>query len=138
MRFFRLLLVCAVCPAGLWAQDVALTPQERAIGEAEVSSAARYFADSLREPSSAVFRNVFIGKRPKPTTTSKIVVCGEVNARNGFGGMTGFQPFIVSGDEVHVGKVIGISVYEACQNDRVFDGRDYSTDLRNALVAGPS
>jgi hypothetical protein len=133
MRLSRFLPIAALCPAMLWAQGVALTPQERAIGEAEVSIAARYFADSLREPSSAVFRNVFIGKRPIPTPKSKIVVCGEVNARNGFGGMTGFQAFIVSGDSVYVGKVIGLSVYETCRTDRVFDTRDYSADLQDGL-----
>lgn len=43
---------------------------------------------SLRDPSSAQFRSLFplLGTR---------TVCGEVNARNAFGGLTGFRPFIV-------------------------------------------
>ncbi len=48
----------------------------------------------LREPSSATFRNVIFhvyeGRMP--------MVCGEVNAKNGFGGYTGYQGFIASGD----------------------------------------
>lgn len=42
---------------------------------------------SLRDPASAEFRNI------RETTNG---VCGEVNAKNGFGGMTGFEPFYVS------------------------------------------
>jgi hypothetical protein len=49
----------------------------------------------LRDPSSAVFRNVKI-YRPLPNRNTP-VVCGEVNSKNGFGGMTGYQGFIGSG-----------------------------------------
>ena len=50
--------------------------------------------DKMREPGSVRFRNtrfhIFRGETP--------MVCGEVNARNGFGGATGYQRFIASGD----------------------------------------
>lgn len=47
----------------------------------------------LRDPGSADFRNSrFYSGGPAP------VVCGEVNAKNAFGGYTGFQRFIASGD----------------------------------------
>jgi hypothetical protein len=49
----------------------------------------------LRNPSSAVFRNVNV-YRPLPDRDTP-VVCGEVNSENGFGGMSGFQGFIGSG-----------------------------------------
>lgn len=45
----------------------------------------------LRDPSSAEFTSVV--RRP-PTKDSGAIVCGEVNARNGFGGMTGPKRFI--------------------------------------------
>jgi hypothetical protein len=48
----------------------------------------------LRDPSSAQFSDIRVipaGGR-KPT-----IVCGKVNARNGFGGMTGAQRFVVGG-----------------------------------------
>lgn len=114
-------------------QDVLFSAEERKQGEASVKAAAAYFADTMREPSSATFRNVFLGKRPPPTKTIKIVVCGEVNGRNGYGGYTGFQPFIVSGNEVYVGKVGGRSAYEACVTERVFDTRDYSAEISNMM-----
>lgn len=42
-------------------------------------------AQRLRDPASRQFRNI---RNPFGG-----LVCGEVNARNGFGGYTGFQPF---------------------------------------------
>lgn len=45
----------------------------------------------LREPGSAEFSNVRFYASADPDAG---VVCGAVNARNGFGGMTGFQPFV--------------------------------------------
>ena len=128
-------MVLALAATPVIAQSELFSPDERAQGEASVQAAGAYFATSLREPSSATFRNVFIGKRPPPTKTLKIIVCGEVNARNGFGGFTGYQPFIVSGTEVHVGSVVGVSVRDACFSQRVFDNRDYSTELATAFKA---
>jgi len=43
---------------------------------------------ALKDPESAAFRNVrFTGN----------AVCGEVNSKNGFGGMSGYQRFINAG-----------------------------------------
>lgn len=51
----------------------------------------------LRDPESAIFRNeVFYSNGPAP------VVCGEVNSRNGFCGMTGFERFFAVGDQMAV------------------------------------
>jgi hypothetical protein len=44
----------------------------------------------LKDSDSAEFRNVFV--------SSKYAVCGEVNAKNSFGGYTGFVRFISGGD----------------------------------------
>lgn len=45
----------------------------------------------LRDPSSAEFSEIRVIDLPgKPT-----IVCGRVNARNGFGGMTGSKRFVV-------------------------------------------
>lgn len=49
----------------------------------------------LRDPYSAEFRNIY---RAGDT------VCGQVNARNGFGGMAGYAPFIVAPGDVHIGE----------------------------------
>lgn len=89
-----------------WVGDVILTPEQRIARDQQQERdraitqlkrdredlefrAQETIRQSLRDPSSAQFRNhlTFVGTR---------TVCGEVNARNAFGGLTGFQPFIVS------------------------------------------
>lgn len=50
----------------------------------------------LRDPSSAEFKNERIGHHEGKA----VVVCGEVNSKNGFGGMGGFERFMSNGDEV--------------------------------------
>lgn len=47
----------------------------------------------LKDPSSAQFRNAFI--TTPADDTSQISYCGEVNAKNAYGGYTGFKPFFV-------------------------------------------
>jgi hypothetical protein len=86
--------------------DVTMTPERRAELNAQQESqrianqirrdmqdlefrAKEIIRQSLRDPSSAQFRNVF-------TLLGSNTVCGEVNARNAFGGLTGFQPFVVT------------------------------------------
>lgn len=46
----------------------------------------KYVKEKVLEPSSAQFRNQFIGKKGAP--------CGEVNAKDAFGGYIGFQRYI--------------------------------------------
>lgn len=41
----------------------------------------------LRDPDSAKFRGLFV--------KDKDTVCGEINAKNGLGGYSGWQPFVV-------------------------------------------
>jgi hypothetical protein len=49
----------------------------------------------LKDPDSAEFRNVnFYAGGGVP------MACGEVNAKNGFGGYTGFEPFVAAGSEL--------------------------------------
>lgn len=49
--------------------------------------------EKLKDPSSATFRKVYFfrGKDNLPVT------CGQVNAKNGFGGFTGFKHFVSAG-----------------------------------------
>ena len=51
----------------------------------------------LRDPDSAVFSDVHFGKLVADGKEA-VVVCGRVNSRNGFGGMTGAQRFIGGGE----------------------------------------
>lgn len=49
----------------------------------------------LKDPDSADFRNVhFYSGSGRP------IVCGEVNAKNSFGGYSGFEPFVASGTDL--------------------------------------
>lgn len=47
----------------------------------------------LKDPDSAQFRNVHIGI----DILGNKKVCGEINAKNAFGGYTGFTPFVFHG-----------------------------------------
>lgn len=62
--------------------------------EHRAESAATAVRNQLRDPQSSQFRKVYVAGD---------VVCGEVNARNGFGGLAGFAPFIVAPGDVRIG-----------------------------------
>lgn len=47
---------------------------------------------TLSDPESARFRNV------RAADETRVVVCGEVNGKNRFGGYVGYRGFIVGGD----------------------------------------
>ena len=53
-------------------------------GEQAMEKGKEAAAQSLRDPSSAQFRNV---------TTNGNYVCGEINGKNAFGGFAGFSEF---------------------------------------------
>lgn len=57
-----------------------------------VADALEAVRDRLRDPASAEFSDV---RRADPAS---FYVCGRVNARNGFGGMTGRQRFVAAGN----------------------------------------
>lgn len=50
--------------------------------------------ERLKDPDSAVFRNVSVYRHPK--SDGGYVFCGEVNAKNGFGGMVGYERFVAT------------------------------------------
>lgn len=55
------------------------------------------FKRTLNDPYSAQFRDVWMVKFGEEGAVGS-AVCGEVNARNGFGAYTGYQPFAATGD----------------------------------------
>jgi hypothetical protein len=61
----------------------------------------------LRDPASAQFRNVAVVRAKQGLSWA---FCGEVNAKNGFGGYTGFVPFYTVAESAYV---LG--------NDRIFE-----------------
>tara|TARA_Y100000780_G_C13604897_1_gene386103 strand:- start:20 stop:433 length:414 start_codon:yes stop_codon:yes gene_type:complete len=50
--------------------------------------------DQLRDPSSAVYRSVKIYQHPR--SDGGVVFCGEVNAKNGVGGMAAYERFVAT------------------------------------------
>ena len=127
-------LLGLAAPAG--AQSIAFTPEQRVQGEALVRKAAQSVASTAREPSSVSFRHVFIQKRVTEDGREPITLCGEVNGRNGYGGFTGFQAFILVGETVHVGRTLGFDVGYLCRNrNPIVDTRDYSPEMKSAFAA---
>lgn len=48
--------------------------------------------DKLRDPKAAQYRNMRLVDHGR----GKVSICGEVNARNGYGGYGGFEPFALT------------------------------------------
>jgi len=56
--------------------------------------------------------------------------------RNGYGGLTGFQQFMLSGERVYVTSAVGFEVANLCRNNNpVIDTRDYSPEIRESFNA---
>ncbi|WIX34151.1 hypothetical protein QO259_05670 [Salinicola sp. JS01] len=51
----------------------------------------------LKDPSSAQFRNEFFGQ-----SGGNAIGCGEVNAKNSFGGKSGYKRFVTAGKSVSI------------------------------------
>lgn len=133
-------LLALVMPVAAMAQSAGITPEERAQAEANIQNAGRYLAQTMRDPASATFRNVFLYKRVNAKPGHQVTVCGEVNARNGYGGLTGFQQFMLSGERVYVGNMLSFDVAYLCRNNNpAIDTRDYAAEIRasfNAALIG--
>jgi hypothetical protein len=64
-------------------------------GYAEIYTAKEAITKMMRDPDSAVFSDVFyVNDRKSATGYYVPAVCGTVNSRNGFGGMTGQMHFV--------------------------------------------
>lgn len=75
-----------------------LTEEVERIGAASVLANARtQIADSLKDPDSAKFRNVrFIQHE------GGALICGEVNAKNAYGGYVGYTKFLSDSKESEI------------------------------------
>jgi len=70
--------------------------QEKWFGAETIVAAERAVRGELKDPDSAQFRDV----RANYTEDFGVTACGRVNARNEFGGYTGFRRFVSSGRSV--------------------------------------
>jgi hypothetical protein len=84
--------------------------------------------EPLRDPESLQTRNI-TGYR---TSLGDTIVCGEYNARNGFGGYAGFRPFYV---RIRGGQVMSIHQ----DNDSGFGSADIGcVQAANGNIALPT
>jgi hypothetical protein len=70
--------------------------QEKWFGAETIVAAERAVRGELKDPDAAQFRDV----RANYTEEFGVVACGRVNAKNEFGGYTGFRRFVSSGRSV--------------------------------------
>lgn len=102
--FFAVLIVLAGCGSSKTEQE---TEDDGLIIDARMA-----VEDQLRDPSSAQFSGVIVSR-----VSGLPVVCGLVNARNGFGGYVGARPFIFTGDGALIASPENIEqfkpIYEA-------------------------
>lgn len=88
-----MMTVCALTIALTHATTLAAT-KKKANPEAALIARGQAEAKALlKDPESARFRNVHIGI----DILGNKKVCGEINAKNAFGGYTGFTPFVFHG-----------------------------------------
>lgn len=78
-----LLLIAVLLP-------VAALAQVRPATEPEIAIVQKAMESSLKDPESMRLQNVRFGPNK---TKGMQTVCGEVNAKNGFGGYVGFRGF---------------------------------------------
>jgi len=70
--------------------------QEKWFGAETIVAAERAVRGELKDPDAVQFRDV----RANYTEEFGVVACGRVNAKNEFGGYTGFRRFVSSGKSV--------------------------------------
>ena len=70
--------------------------QEKWFGAETIMAAERAVRGQLKDPDAAQFRDV----RANYTEEFDVVACGRVNAKNEFGGYTGFRRFVSGGKSV--------------------------------------
>ena len=87
MRVFWLaMLVLAAC-----APKVQVTAEPSPVGDPEQAVVTALLSEGLRDPGSAAFRRW----QGFDLSNGDRVVCGQINATNGFGGFVGFSAFFV-------------------------------------------
>lgn len=71
----------------------------------EFAEAKEKVSEDLKDPSSSQFRNL--------VAYDDGLICGELNAKNSYGGYVGYNPFYVDGDEVVVHAPTGDELIDA-------------------------
>ncbi|MEB0092879.1 hypothetical protein QN391_07325 [Pseudomonas sp. CCI1.2] len=99
VQAFRLKGLQCFCAITIWtaASGVCFAADKFPVPEARAEQAKNAVKATLKDPESAQFRNLytksFTGNPPRPNLAALVSVCGEVNAKNSYGGYTGFTRF---------------------------------------------
>lgn len=91
MKFGYVALAAALVASGVCAQQV-LDNSAGTVGDEKANAAMSAVMGKLRDPMSAQFKS-FTHPDPMYQQYPQNIVCGMVNAKNGFGGYNGFTPF---------------------------------------------
>lgn len=93
-----------------------------------IAKAKHFLLSDLKDPDSAKFRNV----RMREADSAKFV-CGEINAKNSYGGYVGFTPFLTDGEKV---RILATERNTPYQIDLTIAGVPFASSMANpALVA---
>jgi len=79
-------------PMAAWCQGTKAPDYTRFVVEAKAE-----IARGFKDPASVQYRDLFISVTPNPAEDNKprTALCGQINAKNSYGGYVGFQRFIV-------------------------------------------
>lgn len=89
MQIWTSLVVLAALAACAPKVEVAARPSE--VGEPEQAFMTNILSETLRDPDSARFR----GWQGFDLSNGDRIICGKINATNGYGGFVGFTVFFV-------------------------------------------
>lgn len=83
-----------------------------ACDSSEVREAKKEISDAMRDPRSTEFRNV-----KSFSLDTRMMVCGEVNGKNAFGAMAGYQRFLYYSPLIRVSKNSrdNLAIYQCCK-----------------------
>ncbi|MBC3937188.1 hypothetical protein H8K47_17660 [Undibacterium sp. CY7W] len=87
---------------------VGCSPSEAELEEAKISELKEFVSSSLKGPKSSQFRNVRLNRG---------VLCGEMNAKNGFGAYVGFKKFFAVGERFAYVDGLGLVAGNAPASD---------------------
>ncbi len=133
-----LLAICIAVPAAC--TSTCAKPAQKEPAKAEVKAdprvpapyedflAAAVLSKYMRDPESAKFSNVTLRQR-----RGHEVLCGDVNAKNGFGGYGGVRPFVASNTALTIqGEDLSGAAWDALWSDLCVQ-----TDMSEAREAKP-
>jgi len=72
-----------------------LAEEQKKVDEALITRLQSQTAQQMKDPTSTQFRSTHLN-------TTKTALCGQVNAKNSFGGYVGFRDFITTDKEVFI------------------------------------